>query len=100
MIKYTGTTLYPPALYDILNNIQQVENYVVEVFTNDIGTDEILIHLAARDKTETLVTTIVEHFRAKLRVTPTIKFVSAAEINVMQNPEMSRKPVKFIDKRE
>lgn len=100
MIKYKGTTLYPPALYDILNNIEQVENYVVEVFTNDIGTDEILIHLAARDKTETLVTTIVEHFRAKLRVTPTIKFVSAAEINVMQNPEMSRKPLKFIDKRE
>ncbi len=100
MIKYKGTTLYPPALYDILNNIEQVENYVVEVFTNEIGTDEILIHLAAKEKSEALVKNISDHFRAKLRVTPTIKFVSSAEINVMQNPEMSRKPLKFIDKRE
>jgi phenylacetate-CoA ligase len=100
MIKYKGTTLYPPALYDILNNIEEVENYVVEVFTNEIGTDEILIHLAAKDKTDALIKNISDHFRAKLRVTPTIKFVSTAEINVMQNPEMSRKPVKFIDKRE
>lgn len=99
MIKYKGTTLYPPALYDILNNMEQVENYVVEVFTNEIGTDEILIHLAAKEKSEALVKNISDHFRAKLRVTPTIKFVSMAEINVMQNPEMSRKPVKFIDKR-
>lgn len=100
MIKYKGTTLYPPALYDILNNIEQVENYVVEVFTNEIGTDEILIHLAAKEKSDALIKNISDHFRAKLRVTPTIKFVSPAEINVMQNPEMSRKPVKFIDKRE
>lgn len=100
MIKYKGTTLYPPALYDILNNIEQVENYVVEVFTNEIGTDEILIHLAAKEKSDALIKNISDHFRAKLRVTPTVKFVSSAEINVMQNPEMSRKPVKFIDKRE
>lgn len=99
MIKYKGTTLYPPALYDILNNIEQVENYVVEVFSNEIGTDEILIHLAAKERTDALIKNISDHFRAKLRVTPTVKFVSNAEINVMQNPEMSRKPVKFIDKR-
>ena len=100
MIKYKGTTLYPPALYDILNNIEQIENYVVEVFTNEIGTDEILIHVTSKEKTDSVIKIITDHFRAKVRVTPTIKFVSAAEINVMQNPEMSRKPVKFIDKRE
>jgi phenylacetate-CoA ligase len=100
MIKYKGTTLYPPALYDILNNIEQVENYIVEVFTNEIGTDEILIHVASKDKSDLVIKNITDHFRAKVRVTPTIKFVSSAEINVMQNPEMSRKPVKFIDKRE
>lgn len=100
MIKYKGTTLYPPSLYDILNNIGEVDNYIVEVFTNEIGTDEILIHVASKDKSEAVVKNITDHFRAKLRVTPTIKFVSSAEINVMQNPEMSRKPIKFIDKRE
>ncbi len=100
MIKYKGTTLFPPALYDILNNINEVENYIVEVFTNEIGTDEILIHVASKEKSDLVIKIITDHFRAKVRVTPTIKFVSPAEINVMQNPEMSRKPVKFIDKRE
>lgn len=100
MIKYKGTTLFPPALYDILNNINEVENYIVEVFTNEIGTDEILIHVASKEKSDLVIKIITDHFRAKVRVSPTIKFVSPAEINVMQNPEMSRKPVKFIDKRE
>jgi len=99
MIKYKGTTLYPPALYDILNNIEHIENYVIEVFTNEIGTDEILIFVSSKEKTDSIIKNIKEHFRAKLRVAPTIKFVSAAEINIMQNPEMSRKPIRFIDKR-
>ncbi len=99
MIKYKGTTLYPPALYDILNNIEQVENYVVEVFTNEIRTDEILIHVASKEKSDNTIKNITDHFRAKLRVTPTVNFVSATEINAMQNPGMTRKPVKFIDKR-
>ena len=47
MIKFKGTTLYPPALYDILENIEGVKNYVVEVYTNQIGTDEILIRVGA-----------------------------------------------------
>ena len=48
MIKYKGTTLYPPALYDILDNIDFISNYIVEVFTNEIGTDDILIHVGSK----------------------------------------------------
>ena len=46
MIKYKGTTLYPPALYDILNDMDGIENYIIEVSTNQIGTDDILIRIA------------------------------------------------------
>ena len=49
MIKYKGTTLYPPALYDILDNIDEIKNYIVEVYTNQIGTDEILIRVGAEN---------------------------------------------------
>ena len=45
MIKYKGTTLYPPALFDILDNIPHIKNYIVEVYTNELGTDEILIRI-------------------------------------------------------
>jgi phenylacetate-CoA ligase len=99
MIKYKGTTLYPPALYDILNNIDGVSNYIVEVYTNEIGTDEILIRVGCQTVTEHFEKDIKDHFRAKLRVAPQVKFESPELINKLQFPELSRKPVLFVDKR-
>lgn len=100
MIKYKGTTLYPPALYDILNEMEYVENYAVEVSTNQIGTDDILIRVATNGHTpENFEKLIKDHFRAKLRVAPTIMFQSGEEINKIKFPELKRKPVIFIDKR-
>jgi phenylacetate-CoA ligase len=100
MIKYKGTTLFPPALYDILDNIDYVSNYIVEVFTNQIGTDEILIHLSGKGIGEEKEKDIKDHFRARLRVAPLLKFQPEAIIQQMKFPEISRKPVKFIDNRE
>lgn len=99
MIKYRGTTLYPPALYEILNNTPGVENYVVEVFTNEIGTDEIVVKVGTGQSSEKFEKSIKDHFRAKLRVSPAVNFYTPEEIRVFQYPEMSRKPVIFFDKR-
>lgn len=100
MIKYKGTSLYPPAIYDILEGIRYVENYVVEVSTNSIGTDEILIHVGSRESVIHMESDIKEHFRAKLRVAPHLSFHRPEEVHAMQFPETSRKPVKFFDKRK
>ena len=99
MIKYKGTTLYPPALYDILENIDGIKNYVVEVYTNQIGTDEILIRIGSADHSESFEKIIKDHFRAKLRVAPSISFETVDYISRLQHPPMSRKPVKLIDRR-
>jgi phenylacetate-CoA ligase len=99
MIKFKGTTLYPPALYDVLDNIELVENYIVEVSTNQIGTDEILIRIGCNEIPENFEKTIKDHFRAKLRVSPEIKVESAKEIFRQQFPEGSRKQMRFIDNR-
>ena len=99
MIKYKGTTLYPPAFYDILDNIPFIRNYVVEVFTNTIGTDEILIHVGSDQPIEEREKDIKDHFRAKLRVAPLLKFESVQYIQKIQFPETSRKIIKFIDNR-
>ena len=100
IIKFKGTTLYPPALYDILDNIDCIKNYVVEVSTSQIGTDEIVIYIGSDHPVSHMEKDIKDHFRAKLRVAPDILFVTEQEINRIQLPEMSRKPVKFLDKRE
>ena len=99
MIKYKGTTLYPPALYDLLNEIEEVENYIVEVSINEIGTDDILIRIGAKNVNDKFEKSIKDHFRAKLRVAPNIQFEAPAQILKEQFPEMSRKPITFVDKR-
>lgn len=99
MIKYKGTTLYPPALFDILNNIPRVQNYVVEVYTNDLGTDEILIKVGTNEPGEAFAKEIKDLFRSRVRVAPTIQFASPEYVAKIQAPVMSRKPIKFIDLR-
>ena len=99
MIKYKGTTLYPPALYDILDNIPGVKNYVVEVYTNDLGTDDILIRVGSDLQTEAFAKQIKDLFRSKVRVAPTIQFASPDYVAKIQMPQMSRKAIKFIDLR-
>ncbi len=99
MIKLKGTTLYPPAIYDVLNEISQIENYIVEVYTNALGTDEILVKAGCKMATPEMEKRIKDHFRAKLRVAPEIDFFTPTEIASMQMPETSRKPIVFVDKR-
>ena len=100
MIKYKGTTLYPPAMDNILNDFNEVENYIIEIFHNTIGTDEILIKIVTKTPTEELLHDIKDHFRAKLRVSPKIEFHDKKDIQKLQFPKLSRKPVIVIDKRE
>jgi phenylacetate-CoA ligase len=45
MIKFKGTTLYPPALFDMLNEMAEIIDFAVEVYSNEIGLDEVLLHL-------------------------------------------------------
>jgi phenylacetate-CoA ligase len=99
MIKFKGTSLYPPALYDILNTVPYIKNYIVEVYTNDIGTDEIIINVGAINPPENFDKDLKDHFRAKLRVAPTIALETPENISKRQLPEMSRKPITFIDRR-
>lgn len=99
MIKYKGTTLYPPAMHDVLNHFDSVENHLIEISTNELGTDEIVIKIASNDASDELLHEIKDYFRAKLRVTPKIEFASRDELQQIVFPAMSRKPVRFFDLR-
>lgn len=100
MIKYKGTTLYPPALNDVLNGFEKISAYQIIIRTNDIGTDEILVKYASADHSEEWMQEIRDHFRAKLRVTPKMERVDEEALaKEIFNPK-SRKPLTFIDLRQ
>ncbi|MDR1120964.1 MAG: AMP-binding protein [Dysgonamonadaceae bacterium] len=101
MIKFKGTTLYPPAIFDVLDNTPYVENYVVEVSSSENGTDAIVVRVGLRSQPSDDVTKdLKDRFRAKIRVAPDIDICPTALIRKINFPDMSRKPVKFIDNRK
>lgn len=101
MIKYKGTTLYPPAMVDVLNNTSYVENYYITLDTSDAGTDEVTITIGLREGSSfDVVKDLKDRFRAKIRVAPQIVVDSAENVRKVNFPAMSRKPVTFFDNRQ
>ncbi len=99
MIKFKGTTLYPPALFEILNEREEIIDFVVEVYPNEVGLDEVQLYILPVAYTQECDHQIRAYLQARLRVSPQIKYVTAADIQKMQFPETVRKAVKFIDRR-
>jgi len=99
MIKFKGTTLYPPALFDLLNEMDEVLDFVVEVYSNDIGMDEVLLHLVPADDSKACDNRIRAYLQARLRVSPHVKYLTTEQLLKIQFVETSRKPIKFVDRR-
>jgi len=99
MIKFKGTTLYPPALFDLLNEREEILDFVVEVHSDEIGLDQVQLYLVPIEESEECDHRIRAYLQARLRVSPHIKYVTPEEIQKVQFSEASRKPIKFIDKR-
>ena len=99
MIKFKGTTLYPPALFDLLNEMEEIIDFVAEVYSNEIGMDEVLLHLQVANQTKENDHKIRAYLQARLRVSPKVQYVTKDEMQKIQFPETGRKAVRFIDRR-
>jgi len=105
MIKLKGTTLYPPAINDVLDNIDYIENYVIYVQDSEAGTDEVIVKIGLKDSAQTkaeddVIKDLKDRFRARIRVAPKIEIMPAEAVHRINFPAKSRKPVKFIDLRK
>ena len=100
LIKLKGTTLYPPAINDVLDNTEYIENYVVKVRNSDAGTDEVIVSIGLKhDPGFDVVKELKDRFRSRIRVAPEIEICPVEEIHKINYPPTGRKPVKFIDLR-
>ena len=100
MIKLKGTTIYPPAINDVLDNTPYIANYVVVVQDSYAGTDEVVVKAGlSRNPECDVIKDLKDRFRSRLRVAPVVEILDAKDVNAILYPAMSRKPVKFIDKR-
>lgn len=102
MIKYKGTTLYPPAMTDVLSNANYIENFYITISTDTTTeTDDVTITIGLRDQPNIdVIKDLKDRFRAKIRVAPHIVIDSVENIHAVNFPVMSRKPITIIDKRQ
>lgn len=112
MIKLKGTTCYPPALNDVLDNVEYVSCYQVIVRTSAAGTDEVVVRIGLKQnypygrltsnisEAETaVIKDVKDRFRARLRVAPIVEVVPGDDLMRQILPPNVRKPIKFIDER-
>ena len=97
MVKLKGTSLYPNSIIDELNAIAEVANFVVELHSDELGLDEVVVKALLRG--ENAEYKVLEKLSGKLRVKPRLILASNEEINKLKFDENQRKPQILIDKR-
>ncbi len=101
LIKLKGTTIYPTGIFEILNEVNLVRDYVVEAYEGEVGTDELRIHILIdgqnADSIEQKLTAV---FQSRLRVLPELRFVTQHQLELLQMGKGERKIRRFIDSRK
>lgn len=100
MIKLKGTTIFPQSIKTVLNEIDEVGNYIIHISKDSVENDCVTLKIESGGDDFNLVDVIKEQCKTKLRVVPKIDFLSKQEIRSLMFPKMSRKPVDVIDERD
>ena len=98
MLKYRGTTVYPPAIFAVLQKIIGINGYYIEVENDFALSDRIRVVVGASDISLS-ATFVAEKIAASIRVKPEVVVVSPEEILRVTIREEKRKPVIFFDNR-
>ncbi|MEO7176795.1 MAG: AMP-binding protein [Saprospiraceae bacterium] len=100
MIKLKGTTIYPAGVAELIQQCQQVKEYVIEAFTGDLGMDELRIFIFTEPTAQNQVEQeLKQKFQSGLRIVPEILFTSKATLDEKQMSGSERKVNRFLDKR-
>lgn len=96
MIKFKGTTVFPPAIFDVLDINEQVDLYQVVISKNEFDNDEITVVLSDLLDSTAFKSKLSSLFKSKLRVTPNFDFIPVNELQKRIFREDKRKPEKLI----
>jgi phenylacetate-CoA ligase len=100
MLKFKGTTLFPPVIFNILDQEERIDEYLVEVTSNEFGNDEVKVIVDDALESKEFSDKLKSAFKSKLRVSPEISFLPKSEILKIKFDPNQRKPKVFIDNRK
>ena len=95
MIKYKGTTLYPKAIFEVLESFREISCFKVLITKDELNNDEITILLDEKIESTTVYDEIRELCKAKLRVIPHFDFLTGDRLRAEVYRKDLRKPEKI-----
>ncbi|MDB5272839.1 MAG: phenylacetate--CoA ligase family protein [Chitinophagaceae bacterium] len=99
MIKFKGTTIFPQAVFEVLNKLDFIVDYYLKVSTDEMMLDTLTVFVCTKKDKEVAKKQLVELFKASLRVTPDIVFQTMEELGKVKYKSENRKPILFLDNR-
>ena len=95
MIKYRGTTLYPKAIFEVMESFSEISCYKVLINKDELNNDEITILLEEKIESLEVFGKIKELCQARLRVIPKFQFIEANVLRSKVYVKHLRKPEKI-----
>lgn len=99
LLKIKGTTVYPPAIFAVLQEMPQVVNFYMEVSGQYALSDHVRMVVGTRDPSLTPLS-IAERIAAKIRIKPEVVLAEPEEVSARTMTEGKRKPAVFFDYRD
>lgn len=99
LIKFKGTTLFPSTIFNVLNSIENIQDYFIELNKNEIETDELSVYIFLSEDNPIHQQKVSQVIQSALRVLPVLHFVPLDKIKTMQLNASTRKLNKFVDNR-
>lgn len=96
MIKFKGTTIFPAAIFDVLNMVPEIELFQIEISKDEFENDLITILLPAEIKSQEFEASLISLFKSKLRVSPSLNFIPQSHLSDKIFKQDKRKPEKLI----
>jgi len=98
-LKIKGVTLYPKTIENAILQIKDVVNYQIEAYTGNDHTDHLRLRVGCNRNDSALRLSLLEHLRAKARITLKVDIESPDAINKRLFDGNSRKAITFKDNR-
>lgn len=99
MLKYRGTTVYPPAIFSVLQGIEGVKGYYIEAHSEFELSDRIRVVVGANDPALSAAY-VADRISAAIRVKPEVVTAPPEEVLRRTVQDIKQKPVTFFDYRK
>ncbi len=96
MIKYKGTTIFPQTIFDIFDNMEEVDCYKIIISKDNYQNDQITILLQLEIMDSTIHKTILGKCQSRLKVIPIFTFHELEVIQAQVYKKNIRKPEKIV----